>query len=209
MLAGGAGIEQIDEAMKRWGFPMGPFEVLDQVGLPVAAKITALLADAFEARKIPVTQLLSKMLERGWRGHETSRGFYTYEQGDDGKPPRRDAVNTQVYELAGSHGIGYKRHEIQALLGSIFVNEATRCLEEGVLKSPQDGDLGAVLGLGFPPFRGGPFWWCDQQTVRATVEALTALARQCGERFAAGSMLVQMAANDGRFYPQREGSEKT
>jgi 3-hydroxyacyl-CoA dehydrogenase/enoyl-CoA hydratase/3-hydroxybutyryl-CoA epimerase len=81
-----------------------------------------------------------------------------------------------------------------------MVNEAVRCLEEGLLRDPVDGDLGAVFGLGFPPFRGGPFRYADAETAPALAERLRRLADEHGPRFAPADLLTQHAAAGTRFH---------
>jgi 3-hydroxyacyl-CoA dehydrogenase/enoyl-CoA hydratase/3-hydroxybutyryl-CoA epimerase len=81
-----------------------------------------------------------------------------------------------------------------------MANEAVRCLEEQVIASPGDGDLGAILGLGFPPFRGGPFRWIDALGASAAVDRLRRLEENHGPRFAPADLLVEMANNGSRFY---------
>ena len=81
-----------------------------------------------------------------------------------------------------------------------MVNEAVRCLEEGVLRSPTDGDVGATFGLGFPPFLGGPFWYADRLGAPALVAKLEALRAQHGARFTPAETLRELAATGGGFY---------
>ncbi|MDQ2695474.1 MAG: 3-hydroxyacyl-CoA dehydrogenase family protein, partial [Pseudomonadota bacterium] len=90
-----------------------------------------------------------------------------------------------------------------------MVNEAVRCLEEGILRSPRDGDVGAVFGLGFPPFRGGPFRYVDAEGAARVVERLSHYAQRLGERFAPARLLVEKAESGGRFYanPRQRGDE--
>jgi 3-hydroxyacyl-CoA dehydrogenase/enoyl-CoA hydratase/3-hydroxybutyryl-CoA epimerase len=106
-----------------------------------------------------------------------------------------------VYELLGNpppHAFGTQ--EIQDRLVTLFVNEAVRCLEEGVLRSPTDGDLGAVLGLGFPPFLGGPFRYADALGLAALQEKLERLADQHGPRYQPAALLVETARKGASFY---------
>ena len=81
-----------------------------------------------------------------------------------------------------------------------MVNEAVHCLEEGVISSPRDGDLGAILGLGFPPFRGGPFRYVDSVGRGKISAAMEALAEKHGKRFVPAGTLTETVKNRGRFY---------
>ncbi|MDX1654839.1 MAG: 3-hydroxyacyl-CoA dehydrogenase family protein, partial [Candidatus Competibacteraceae bacterium] len=82
----------------------------------------------------------------------------------------------------------------------LMVNEAIRCFEEGILRSARDGDVGAVFGLGFPPFRGGPFRYLDTSGAAKVLEWLEALEQRHGRRFAPAPLLVAMAAEGRSFY---------
>ena len=91
--------------------------------------------------------------------------------------------------------------EIQRRAVLAMINEAARCLEEGVLRSPQDGDVGAVFGIGFPPFRGGPFRYVDTLGAEAVVQQLEELNDRFPPRFEPATLLLDMARKRERFYP--------
>ena len=82
----------------------------------------------------------------------------------------------------------------------MMLNEAARCLDEQVIRSARDGDVGAVLGIGFPPFLGGPFHYMDKLGAAEMVSRLNRLAQQHGERFAPCEALIQAAAEQTKFY---------
>ena len=84
-----------------------------------------------------------------------------------------------------------------------MLNEAVRCLEDGVLRSPRDGDVGAVFGIGFPPFRGGPFRYLDTLGAGTVVRALEALDARFPGRFTPAESLRALAATGARFHPDR------
>jgi 3-hydroxyacyl-CoA dehydrogenase/enoyl-CoA hydratase/3-hydroxybutyryl-CoA epimerase len=90
--------------------------------------------------------------------------------------------------------------DIQMRLSMIMLNEAVLCLQEGILFRPQDGDVGAVLGLGFPPFRGGPFRYLDSLGASEASRLLQELAAKHGERFRPAERLVEMARGQCKFY---------
>jgi 3-hydroxyacyl-CoA dehydrogenase/enoyl-CoA hydratase/3-hydroxybutyryl-CoA epimerase len=107
--------------------------------------------------------------------------------------------NPRVYQIVGQvTQKAFASEEIVDRLALLFVNEAIRCLEEGVLQSPTDGDLGAVLGLGFPPFRGGPFHYADALGLELLASKLATLASQHGSRYAPAALLVERAHSDRR-----------
>jgi len=172
MLAEGESIEAIDRAMTAYGWPVGPLQLVDEVGLEVAGHAGETVA---KARGITAPTIVQQLVAEGFKGKHKGGGFYLY----DG---RRRAPNPRVSELLGAPafpGAG----DIAERLTFTFINEAARCLDEGVLRSPGEGDLGAVLGLGFPPFLGGPFHYADAERQRV-VTALERLAASRGDRLA-------------------------
>ncbi len=197
LLEEGVRMEEIDAAMTGWGYPVGPITLYDEVGLDVAQKAGKILAAAFADRMQPST-VLDRMVEDGRLGRKNGRGFFTY--GEDGKKAGPDE---SVYAaIGGPAARTLPRGEIQDRLGLMMVNEALRTLEEGVLRSARDGDVGAVLGIGFPPFRGGPFWYVDQTGAQNVLERMWALEAKHGPRFAPAPLLVERAATGERFFPE-------
>jgi 3-hydroxyacyl-CoA dehydrogenase/enoyl-CoA hydratase/3-hydroxybutyryl-CoA epimerase len=140
---------------------------------------------------------MPRLYEAGLHGRKNGRGFYLYPAKKKGPKP----VNHEVYSLlGGAERRPIPESEIQNRLALLMVNEAVYCLQEGVISSPRDGDLGAILGLGFPPFRGGPFRYVDTEGASTIVDRLEALVREHGRRFAPATMLTEMVKNGGRFY---------
>jgi 3-hydroxyacyl-CoA dehydrogenase/enoyl-CoA hydratase/3-hydroxybutyryl-CoA epimerase len=141
---------------------------------------------------------MEKVLADGRQGRKNKRGFYTYDGG-------RKRVDESVYALLP--GSGPRREleprEVQERLVFAFLNEAVRCLEEGILRSPRDGDVGAIFGLGFPPFLGGPFRYLDHLGARFALESLEKLRARHGERFKPAGMLVDLAKEGRRFHGAR------
>lgn len=199
LLEEGAKIEDLDRVMKDFGYPVGPVALMDEVGIDVGAHVAADLGTAFADRGLGASDALPKMYEAGYQGRKNGTGFYLYPKKRK-KGPR--PVNPEVYRFFG----GPERRimaaeQIRDRLVLLMVNEAVHCLDEGVIASPVDGDLGAILGLGFPPFRGGPFRWVDHQGAGKIVDLLRALADRRGPRFQPATGLCELAASGGRFYP--------
>jgi 3-hydroxyacyl-CoA dehydrogenase/enoyl-CoA hydratase/3-hydroxybutyryl-CoA epimerase len=141
---------------------------------------------------------LRRVVESGRTGRKGKSGFYKYDV-NGGKGD----VDSSVYELV-PHGATRREveaAEIQQRCVLAMVNEAARCFEEGVLRSARDGDVGAVFGIGFPPFRGGPFRYVDSTGVGTIVEQLEALDIRFPGRFTPARVLVEQARSHGRFYP--------
>jgi 3-hydroxyacyl-CoA dehydrogenase/enoyl-CoA hydratase/3-hydroxybutyryl-CoA epimerase len=189
----GAGVEDVDRAMTAFGFPVGPITLLDEVGIDVGAKVAKVMHEAFGARLAPPAGM-ARVLEDGRLGRKNKRGFYTY----DGK---RKTVDASIYALLPERQPRrFEERAIQERLVFAFLNEAVLCLQEGILRSARDGDVGAVFGLGFPPFRGGPFRYLDQLGARFAVEVLSRLRAGHGERFEPARLLVEMAKEDRSFH---------
>jgi 3-hydroxyacyl-CoA dehydrogenase/enoyl-CoA hydratase/3-hydroxybutyryl-CoA epimerase len=195
LLAEGARIEDLDRAMTRWGFPVGPVALLDEVGLDVAVKAGGVMLEAFGERLSPAIRM-DLLVTAGQLGRKSGRGFYRYEKG------RKAGVDETVYGTLGlpARNGGPAADAIVERLTLAMLNEAVRALEEGVIRSPRDGDVGAIFGIGYPPFRGGPFRTLDAMGAAAAVAALERLAAAHGPRFTPARMLADVAAGGARFY---------
>ena len=194
LLDDGASIDAIDRALVDWGFPVGPIALLDEVGIDVGGKVGLVLADAFGVRSAP-SEALRRVVASGRTGRKGGSGFYRYDPSG-----KKGAVDDSVYEIVGA-----PRREIDAAESTercvlAMVNEAVRCLQEGVLRSARDGDVGAVFGIGFPPFRGGPFRYADSIGAAQIVERLEDLDLRYHPRFEPAGLLLDMAASGRSFY---------
>jgi 3-hydroxyacyl-CoA dehydrogenase/enoyl-CoA hydratase/3-hydroxybutyryl-CoA epimerase len=196
LLEEGARIEEVDGAMRAWGFPVGPLALLDEVGIDVGARVSAALADRLGAR-FAAPAAIEKLIGADRRGRKSGRGFYRYDTRADGpRPP-----DPEVYALLGdAERRAVPAREIQDRLAFCLVNEAVRCLEKEILRSPRDGDVGAVFGLGFPPFLGGPFHLVDRLGARYASELLERLEGRHGERFRPAALLVDAAKRGEAFH---------
>jgi 3-hydroxyacyl-CoA dehydrogenase/enoyl-CoA hydratase/3-hydroxybutyryl-CoA epimerase len=193
LLEEGAAVEDVDRALLAFGFPVGPLALLDEVGIDVGGKVAKILYQHFGERMAP-PPLMGTVLADGREGRKNQRGFYTY----DGKEKR---VDTSLYALwGGASRRAFDTREVQDRLVFAFLNEAVFCLQEGILRSPRDGDVGAIFGLGFPPFLGGPFRYLDHLGPRFALEVLEKLAERHGERFRPAVMLSNLAKEGRGFY---------
>lgn len=196
----GVAIEAVDRAMENFGFPVGPIKLMDEVGIDVGAHIVTTLHDAFGAR-VPLIEGIDKVIEDDRKGRKNGRGFYDYS--DTGKGGAGKQVDPSIYTLMGIENPGARTVPEQQIAERIvltMLNEAAFCLGEGILRSPRDGDIGAIFGLGFPPFLGGPFRYMDTLGSRAVVDKLEKLKAQHGERFTPAPMLLELAESDAKFY---------
>ena len=189
----GAAVEDVDRAMLAFGFPVGPLALLDEVGIDVGAKVAKVLHHAFGERFAPPASM-AKVLEDGRLGRKNKRGFYLY----NGKKQ----VDTSVYALLPSGGErrSMEPRTIQERLLFAFLNESALCLQGGVLRSARDGDVGAIFGLGFPPFLGGPFRYLDSIGARFATETLEKLEARHGKRFEPAAILREKAKGGASFH---------
>ncbi|HET7545845.1 MAG TPA: fatty acid oxidation complex subunit alpha FadJ [Polyangiaceae bacterium] len=199
LIAEGVPIEQIDAALVAWGFPVGPLTLLDEIGIDVATKVAHVLHEALGARMAP--SLGTEALLKDERlGAKNQRGFYAYSEPARG--PR--AVDASVYSLLGVEPKGtLPAAEIAERCALRMLNEAAHCFAEGILRSARDGDVGAIFGLGFPAFRGGPFHLADALGAARIVNRLEDHASAFGERFSPAPILVEMAKTGGTFHGPR------
>jgi 3-hydroxyacyl-CoA dehydrogenase / enoyl-CoA hydratase / 3-hydroxybutyryl-CoA epimerase len=196
LLGEGVAIERIDGALVKWGFPVGPFTLLDEVGIDVAAKVGHILHDAFGERMAPPPGV-ARLLTDDRLGKKNQRGFYLY---GPGKKPEK-TVDRSVYGLLSVDPENdLSEHEIAKRCALQMINEAAHCFGEGVLRSAGDGDIGAIFGLGFPPFRGGPFQYVDTVGAPEIVRRLSAFESSLGPRFAPAPVLLEMARAGSAFY---------
>jgi 3-hydroxyacyl-CoA dehydrogenase / enoyl-CoA hydratase / 3-hydroxybutyryl-CoA epimerase len=168
------------------------------VGLDIAGKSSATMIAAFGDRMVPSVSI-ARVIESGRTGRKGGSGFYRYEQG------KKKGVDESVYPLFSSSGqrLGLGARDIVERCVFAMLNEAARCLEEGIVGSARDGDVGAVYGIGFPPFRGGPFRYLDTLGIPTVIRALEVLDGRFSSRFRPAALLGQMASNGVRFYPDR------
>ncbi len=194
LLTEGVAVRTIDRALVDFGFPLGPLALLDDIGIDVAYKVSRVLGDAFGLR-MQAPEGMQRLVEEGHVGRKSGRGFYVH----DGRSRRR--VNDAVDELVGltsEKDTGTIPIAERCVLQ--MVNEAARCLESGILRSARDGDVGAVFGLGFPPFLGGPFRYADTLGAAKLVDRLSHFAELHGERYQPAEILRGLAERGESFY---------
>ncbi|MEP6689532.1 MAG: fatty acid oxidation complex subunit alpha FadJ [Gemmatimonadaceae bacterium] len=196
LLDEGVAIEAIDKALVAFGFPVGPITLIDEVGLDIAGHSGATMFEAFGDRMAPPDSV-RRVIESGRLGRKNKNGFYLYD--DEGK---KGGVDESVYAViaATTERREMPAQEIIQRCVMAMVNEAARCLEDGILRQPRDGDIGAVFGIGFPPFRGGPFRYLDTMGVTNVVRTLESLHLRYAPRFEPAAVLVGMAKSGARFY---------
>ncbi|MBW8877809.1 MAG: enoyl-CoA hydratase/isomerase family protein [Acidobacteria bacterium] len=202
MLAGGARIDQVDRAMTRWGWPVGPFALMDEVGLDVGAHVGEIMREALGERVAP-PPVFQRMLDDRRLGRKAKRGFYLYIEEGKGKKGTRP-VDEAVYPLLGWREAPIGDEEIVERCWLQMLNETARCMEEGIITNPADVDVGVIFGFGFPPFRGGLLREADRQGLPWVVDKLEGYAGCYGERLRPADLLREMARKGERFYKTQE-----
>lgn len=203
LLLEGVPAEAIDRAAAQFGMPMGPLELLDQIGIDIAADVSRTFA-ALAVEPSPTPQYFTAMTTDGALGKKSGRGFYHYE-GDKKKGPTRwgqapsDGPARMLVET--STGDAHGLTELQQRLIYPMINEAARCLENGVAMEAWVVDLAMVLGTGFAPFRGGPLHTADDLGIPRIVRELDVLQRRYGPRFTPAPLLRTLAVEERDFYP--------
>ena len=185
----------VDRAWKDFGMPMGPFRLIDEVGIDVVSHAGNTMAETFGDRMIPAASLVA-LAESKRLGRKGGKGFYLYAKG------KEKAFDPSVYadmRLSSARSTPDPEH-VRDRLVLVMVNEAARVLEEGIVSSAADVDLGMVMGTGFPPFRGGLLKYADDRGVDDVARALSALRRTCGDRYEPTSLVVELARTGKTFH---------
>lgn len=197
----GVDFVKIDKVMEKFGWPMGPAYLLDVVGIDTGVHASAVMANAFPERMKPDYKTATTvMFENNRLGQKNSTGFYKYETDKKGKPKK--SVDMSAYELLSPVQDGQKELNDQEIIDRLmvaFCNETVRCLEDNIVASAGEADMAMLMGLGFPPFRGGPCRYIDQVGVAEFV-ALCDKYAHLGKAYEAPQLLRDMAKDGKTFY---------
>ncbi len=196
LLLEGNSVESLDKALVKFGFPVGPITLLDEVGIDVGAKISPILEKELGER-FAAPSAFDKLLADDRKGRKNAKGFYLYGP----KAGKKKEVDKSVYQVLGiAPGVGAENANLAERCVVQMLNEAVRCLEEGIIASARDGDIGAIFGIGFPPFLGGPFHYIDTMGADQLLAKLERFQSRFGDRFAPSELLKTMAAEGRRFF---------
>jgi 3-hydroxyacyl-CoA dehydrogenase / enoyl-CoA hydratase / 3-hydroxybutyryl-CoA epimerase len=195
LLSEGASIEGVDRVLRRFGMPMGPLRLLDEVGLDVAGHAGAVMHGAFGERLTPPAAITG-LAGTGLLGRKGSRGFYVYEQ------DRERGENSAIYAMLGLPDRRKPVDEEDVLDRTLLamVNEAARALADGIVDDAGAVDLAMITGTGFPPFRGGLLRWADTLGMQAVLQRLERLEARHGARFEPAALVRERAAAGRGFY---------
>ncbi|WP_040502695.1 fatty acid oxidation complex subunit alpha FadJ [Idiomarina xiamenensis] len=195
LVLAGEPIEKVDKALVKFGFPVGPMKLMDEVGIDVAAKVSPILA-AELGERFQAPQAFQRLLDDDRKGKKNGKGFYAYGGKQSGKKVDDSVYKTLAVEPSGQ--LSEQQIAMRCVLP--MLNEAVYCLDEGIIRSARDGDIGAIFGIGFPPFRGGPFRYMDSLGIDTVLTQLQQWQSEHGEQFKPAEKLQQMAAAGERFY---------
>jgi len=202
--ADGIPVPVIDLSMRRWGMPMGPFELLDEIGLDVAHHVLTTLSASLNDVLPPLPPAIDEAIAMGWLGKKTGIGFYEY--GKDEHRAKQPELNGDLMALLQPHSAespegapvidaAAREQEIQWRLALPMVNEAAKLLAEGVTESTDVVDLATVLGTGLAPFRGGLAHFADTTGIDVIVTKMEQMSARYGPRFVPAPMLRELAAS--------------
>ncbi len=197
LLHDGVSVVAIDKAATKFGMPMGPLILTDLVGLDTAVYAGRVVAKAYPDRTV-TSQILPEMLEASGSDKKSLMRFWLTDKKSKPQP------NPAALAIIAKHRTGETEMDPEAITDRLFLPmllEATRVLEEGIVREPGDVDMGLILGIGFPPFRGGILRWCDSVGANVIVEKLAKLSH-LGKRFEPTSSLLRLAKTGEKFYPR-------
>jgi 3-hydroxyacyl-CoA dehydrogenase/enoyl-CoA hydratase/3-hydroxybutyryl-CoA epimerase/3-hydroxyacyl-CoA dehydrogenase/enoyl-CoA hydratase/3-hydroxybutyryl-CoA epimerase/enoyl-CoA isomerase len=196
LLLDGASIDAIERAAKQFGMPMGPLTLYDVVGIDTAYYAGSVMYQAFPDRCI-ANPLIVQMVKTKRLGQKTGAGFYKYKD-----PKGRGEPDGEFAKLLEAHLRKPRKLSSEEITHRLFLPmllEATRILEDKIVRDVRDVDLGLIYGIGFPPFKGGLLFWADTVGAKQIVEWLGPL-EPLGERMKPTATIRRMAKTGEKFY---------
>ncbi|TDH71901.1 hypothetical protein CCR75_000985 [Bremia lactucae] len=201
LVGDGVDPEKLDKLMTNWGLPVGPITLADEVGLDVVFHVNQTLSKALGERiGGGDARLFEEMIEKGFLGKKSGKGFFV--QPPKGKKGEKkfngDAMN--LVKKFQTKDLKLSEEDTVNRLMSRFVNEAVLCVQDEIIASPLEGDIGAVFGIGFPPFIGGPFRYIDKMGSAKFADMMQRFADQYGPQFTPAPLLQDMAKSNKKFH---------
>ena len=198
ILEDGMDVVKVDKMYTNtFGMPMGPYRLMDEVGLDVCVKVLKIFKEAFSDR-IETSSLVSKLSETDRLGKKNQKGFYKYDS-----KGKELGFDEGIYKDLGISNISNDLSEEECIQRGIYtmINEASRALyEDNIVETPQEVDLAMIMGTGFPPFRGGLLKYADSQGIKDIVSQLDVYESKYGNRFKPSESLIQMVQEGKKFY---------
>jgi 3-hydroxyacyl-CoA dehydrogenase/enoyl-CoA hydratase/3-hydroxybutyryl-CoA epimerase len=197
ILEEGGSITEIDRVMTQFGMPMGPFALMDEVGLDVCLKVLKIFKKSFGDR-IEIAGNMEKLEKSGRLGKKNGKGFYKYDSAG-----KRLEVDEAIYSELGVPQPTNRLSTKECIERGVFamINECARAFfEDKIVELPQEVDLAMIMGTGFPAFRGGILRYADSYGISKVVSRLNEFSKKYGERFEPSKLLLKMALTGARFY---------
>ncbi|NGX58759.1 MAG: Fatty acid oxidation complex subunit alpha [Chlamydiae bacterium] len=194
ILQEGIEMERLEHLSHKFGWPMGPFVLADTVGNDVSSKVFKEFEETYGVR-FRVPKILTALADKQLNGKKSGKGFFIYEG-------KKETPNPEVKDLLHTIGLGSAKYSDQEIIDRMIaamLNEACRCLEEGIVEKHSDVDMAMILGTGFPPFRGGLLAYANDYGIGKLVDVMKKLEPEHGERFAACESLKAMARDHAHF----------
>ena len=199
----GVGFEHIDKVMEKFGWPMGPAFLLDVVGIDTVFHAGGVMAEGFPDRMSQDVQtIISKMFEQEWFGQKNEKGFYIHTKDKKGKPKKEanPEIDDFLRYLEVGSGEGISDEDIIDRMMLPMLMESSRCLEDKIVQTPVEVDMGVIYGLGFPPFRGGIFRWADSVGLSDLLQSAEK-HRSLGKVYEPTERIKKMAKDGMLFHP--------
>ncbi|ASP40102.1 fatty acid oxidation complex subunit alpha FadB [Bacterioplanes sanyensis] len=197
----GADFQKVDKVMEKFGFPMGPAYLLDVVGIDTGHHANEVMAEGFPDRmKADFKTAMDVMYELERYGQKNSKGFYVYETDKKGKPKK--VVDEAVYDLLKPIVAETREFTDEEIIERMMIPmciEVARCIEEGIVDTPNEADMGLIFGIGFPPFRGGACRYMDSVGMAKFVEICDKYA-ELGNLYKPTDRMREMAANGESYF---------
>lgn len=192
--------DHLDKLITKWGLPVGPITLADEVGIDVASHVNTTLSAALGVRMVGGdAKLFDTMISKGFLGKKSGKGFYVQPK----NKKEKKTINQEALDIVKT----FQKTDLQLSdedsinrLVSRFVNEAVFCVQDEVIASPTEGDIGAVFGIGFPPFIGGPFRYVDRVGSTKFNDMMLRFADKYGEQFTPAPLLQDMAKTNKKFH---------
>ena len=198
----GVDFQKIDKVMERFGWPMGPAFLLDVVGIDTAFHAGGVMAKGFPDRMSQdIPTIISKMYEKEWYGQKNNKGFYIHGKDKKGKPKKEEnpSITDLVKELSVGIGDAISDIEIIDRMMLPMLMESSRCLEDNIVETPIEVDMGLIYGLGFPPFRGGIFRWADTIGLNEIIQR-SEKYKALGKVYEPTEQIMKMAKDEKLFH---------